>query len=226
MKKTIVITLLIAAIGAAYFYRDAFLPQLSMHEPCVGGEVWDDKGARCIPVLTNTEVTDENQQILFHIGTIQRVELTLDDSNKKTVELARTNADQKLTASFKTEDSPVAGSVILLEAYMVDHNTTGDIFIPYIVNYGGSGSFVSVGLFTQKDAVTLALKDSYLVGDRVVMNKLVLDESTGAITLSIRYLDRKEGESMAATPTVSKEIILTVADHALGGTSMETGDIP
>lgn len=197
MKKLIILIVLAALAGAIFWYIGGFPPRNCMHEP------------DCVPAPLPKE---EDELPSFGMSKISRVILTLDDSGKKTVEAAR-KSDGRLSAEFKTEDTPVAGSVLILEEHALYREAADDAFIPYIVNYGGSGLFVSVGLFTRKGDTTLELKDSRPIGDRVIITELVLDEDAEPVNLYVQFLDRKEGESFAATPTVPKEAMLPVGNH-------------
>lgn len=225
MKKILVIIVLIAAVIALYLYRDALLFWYKSSR-CPATEIWDNALRRCAPVVdVDPDVLpDEGQSSRFDMSEINRVMLTLDDSGKKTIETMR-KSDGRLDAEFKTEDTPVAGSVLILEEHALYRETAGDVFIPYVVNYGGSGSFVSVGLFIRKSETSLELKDSRLIGDRVIITKLVLDEKTEPANLYVRFLNRKEGESFAAAPTVPKETMLPLGDHLFEGDTRLTDSV-
>jgi len=216
MKKILIILVLIVVLITVYLsYRDKFLPR-PVSESCTSGEMWDDEHDRCVPIDTDDKNAD--QSATFSLANVNRIILTLADLENKVVEITRKESGQKLEYQLSmTEDSPIAGSVLVLDEYATDNTMTGDVFVPYAVNYGGSGSFISVGLFVQKDGATLEMQDTYLVGDRIVIEKLVLDQNATPHILHITYRDRKEGESFAAEPTVPKEATILVSEHRFDG---------
>ncbi len=204
MKKLLTLVIFVAIMFAVlYMYRGVFFSR-SVHNPP--------------PVITRNTATDKSQLPPFNITKINHVTLMLDDGvNKKTtIEVTRGEAQKKLSAVFQTESSPIEASVDILDEHAVYQESTGDVFIPYVARYGGSGAFYFVGIFTRKNDTTLIMQDAYLVGDRVAIDYLVLEGSDTPDTLRIHYRDRKEGESMAVTPTIPKEVTVPVTEHSFG----------
>ena len=204
MKKLILILLVLIA-GALYWYTGGsfFMPKNCTDE------------TNCVPTSENVPAEENNDASRFDMT--QVTDITLTPENGDDIVITRDEGTQKLEAQFKTPDSPIAGSVLVLDEYVTDNTMTGDVFVPYAVNYGGSGSFVSVGLFVQRDGATLEMRDTYLVGDRIVIEKLVLDQDATPHVLHIKYRDRKEGEPFAAEPTVPKEATILVSEHRFDG---------
>src|SRR3989338_2897574 len=205
MKKISVVLVLVAIATAWYFYRDlfVFLPEHCTDE------------TDCVPTPTPAPTEENNDASRFDMAQVS--DITLTPENGDDIVIIRDEGTQKLEAQFKTPDSPIAGSVLVLDEYVTDNTMTGDVFVPYAVNYGGSGSFVSLCLFVQKDGGTLEMRDTYLVGARIVIEKLVLDQNATPHILHIKYRDRKEGEPFAAEPTVPKEATILVSEHRFDG---------
>lgn len=71
------------------------------------------------------------------------------------------------------------------------------VFIPYYANFGGTGTFLNIGLFSF-DGESLTHHDSLFIDDRVSL-LAVQQEGDG---YSVAYLTRAPGEGMAAQPTI------------------------
>jgi hypothetical protein len=217
MKTLFIVVVLVAIVGALYMYRDRFFLQSSDGQCPTADEVWDSKLERCLPRVQDTGMADQGQPFEFDIGKINRIVLILDDAGtKKTVAVTRDENKAKLTAQFEIDGSSAEGNIMLLDEHTVYQEYTDDVLIPYVVNYSGSGSFVSIGLFTQKDDATLEMQDAYLLGDRILVDRLILEGSNTPYILHAYFRDRKAGEAFAEVPTVRKEVIVTIEDHMFG----------
>lgn len=81
------------------------------------------------------------------------------------------------------------------------------------VQSGGTGVFHYVALFDVSSNKARYLS-SYFIGDRVVLSAASsTPRNATSYTLSVRYLDRADGEAMASEPTVSKEIQIEVKNN-------------
>ncbi len=80
------------------------------------------------------------------------------------------------------------------------------------VQSGGTGVFHYVALFdVVKEKVTH--RSSYFIGDRVVLLQATTSTTTASTyPLTIRYLDRADGEAMVDDPTVEKTMDITITD--------------
>ena len=141
-------------------------------------------------------------------------------------ELPISNLDPK-NASYQIEDQTInlvngeaqnSGSPASLNYYDVllgENKATGDLdgdLLPEQVitlNYSGGGSGVFTYLAVLKKG--LAVAPTLLVGDRVIVNKIIIDR--GVIIVS--YLDRGETEPMAASPTVAKILKVKLVNNQL-----------
>lgn len=210
-KILFILIILALAAGVLYWYTDG---SFFMSDECT-------EGTDCPPAPPVAGEPKDDLDAPFSIDTVARATIVLMDG-KKTTELSRTGSDRTLRAQFSMDDVPTPGSVTLLEEYAIYHSGTGDVFVPYVANYGGSGSFVSVGLFAREGEDALVMKASYTLGDRVLVQKLATEKSEPSYTLRAQFLDRKADEAMAAEPTVLKELTVSVADHRFGKGSIRT----
>ncbi len=88
------------------------------------------------------------------------------------------------------------------------------VFADIAVQSGGTGVFHYVGLFEIKGNTVTHLSSTF-IGDRVqITSALVIPKDARSYTLTVHYLDRKEGGAMVEDPTVAKEIKREVRDNA------------
>ncbi len=86
---------------------------------------------------------------------------------------------------------------------------------PFRVNFGGTGNFCHVGLFSDKDGVVRHL-DSIFVGDRIPIQKMTsrrIHPGRFHYSLHIHYLERAEGESFVQQPTLEKILKVKVVHN-------------
>jgi hypothetical protein len=121
-------------------------------------------------------------------------------------------------AEFSAEDTPIKGSVTL--GNIIEIQKVGDrvdVLTTMVVDYGGSGNFVYLVLFENKQG-KLVQKSMVLLGDRVKVSEV---ETGNSIKTGVDYLvdvfilDRGENESMATVPSVPKTINLSVKSGQL-----------
>ncbi len=91
--------------------------------------------------------------------------------------------------------------------------TRTHVYADIAVQSGGTGVFHYVGLFeVTGDKVTHL--SSYFIGDRInLISARATPKTTNAYTLTVSYLDRKEGEPMVEDPSVQKEITVEVKNN-------------
>src|SRR3989338_9544050 len=128
MKKISVVLVLVAIATAWYFYRDlfVFLPEHCTDE------------TDCVPTPTPAPTEENNDASRFDMAQVS--DITLTPENGDDIVIIRDEGTQKLEAQFKTADSPIAGSVLVLDEYATENTMTRDVFVPYAVNYGGGGA--------------------------------------------------------------------------------------
>lgn len=115
-------------------------------------------------------------------------------------------------ASFTADQ--VQGFVVLDNILAIQHVGDGhDVFAKMAVNFGGSGTFTYIALFTGIDH-TFQYAGAFSVGDRVRIESVDLGNVNGTTyTATVNYLDRKPEEPLAAEPTVKKSATATVVNH-------------
>lgn len=140
-------------------------------------------------------------------------ELTLPSMRGTTIELERgisTAERTRFEGSFESrEDSAIrAFASIVLDAETpvvdagIDEAGVRWVLIPFVVNYGGSGTFVYVGLFSV-GTETLLHHDSLLIDDRVPLSGI---EAHGDGIYTAQYRTRHGGQGMAAQPTTPASV--------------------
>ena len=105
-------------------------------------------------------------------------------------------ADKKFTESeFSIENSSAKGSVVaLLEN--IEPLGIKRFLLPYFVNYGGSGTFLYVGLFSIENS-TLKHLDSLFIGDRIELLKITAVDNMKAV---LEYNGYKDDKAMSTVP--------------------------
>jgi hypothetical protein len=91
--------------------------------------------------------------------------------------------------------------------------------VPFFVNYGGTGSFVYIGLF-RTGTSTMEHLDSILVGDRVSVDAVSFERSGTVLKAVALYKDRGEHEPMAVAPTVPKKLVAPIEGNSFGEVSL------
>ena len=88
-------------------------------------------------------------------------------------------------------------------AAVVGHQANGAatlLVMPFYVNYGGSGTFLYLGLFTLTGNGPLIYRDAIALDDRVAVSSLVAGKNEG--TAVLKFLTRYSDQGMATEPTV------------------------
>lgn len=224
MKKIIILVLVVAAVALAYLYRDA-LRELFVCSQCCDDEtmVWSNMEEQCVPIEASPvpEYSDT-----FSLSEIDTIIMALEDAPQRTIVLSRDHSSgQPFSSDFEIEPAGT-GSVVLIDMHVAYQSTTGDILIPYFANYGGSGSFASLGLFARESETKLVLRDSYLLGDRIAIDGVYTDNSKDPSLVYVDFRDRREEDAMVMPPTVPKRLQVSVASHAFGQGSVTTPDEP
>lgn len=117
-------------------------------------------------------------------------------------------------ASYGTASD--GGDVTLIKVIGGQKFSSGNVhvFADIAVQSGGTGVFHYVGLFEIKENTVTHLS-SIFIGDRVqITSARVLPKDARSYTLTVQYLDRKEGDAMVEDPTVTKETKIEVRDNA------------
>lgn len=224
MKKIIILVVLAAVGILAYVYRDALISLVTCTECCTDETTqWSDVEKRCVPI---DQSPDGGYPATFSLADITTITMALEDSPQRTIVLTRDNSSgQPFSSDFKVEPAGT-GSVMLVDMHGAYQSASGDVLIPYFANYGGSGSFASLGLFAREGSNALVLRDSYLLGDRIAIDGVTIDGAASTYTARVDFRDRREEDAMAMPPTVPKRLEVSIANHAFGEGSITTPEEP
>lgn len=214
MIKLLINLLLAIGIGALLWYF--ILPPVLCWKDAGTWKYFDrvcDMGTIEIP---GDEVTNTPKS--FSLDTVSEVQMTLEDDAKTQVTLKKgTPGNEQNFATDLTFDGQPAGFVSLIPSLATPHTMTEQVLIPYVANFGGTGSFVYLGLFSYKTPGILMLEDSYLAGDRILVDGVTIQEGAGDnFTALFDVRDRKEGEAMATLPSVPKRFVIPVNGSVFG----------
>jgi hypothetical protein len=197
MKKTIAILILLALIGGGVYF---FLNKDMSNTKC-------DPGFRFVPSTQKCEPVDaidhpNDQAIDFAKMTIQIPETNIQ------VELKKDGEGTKYSAIYQDpKDSSVKGAVSLDTKDSVIYSSDF-ILVPFILNSGGTGQFVYVGLF---DIKSNSHKASVFIGDRIRVDSITLANEK----IKVNFKTRLDSESFATTPTIPAQVVLQVTDQNL-----------
>lgn len=224
MKKIIILVLIVAAGALSYLYRDA-LKELFVCTQCCDDEtmMWSDSEKRCV---SRDESPVDEYPATFSLSEIDTITMALEDAPQRMIVLSRDNSSgQPFSSDFEIEPAGT-GSVVLIDMHVAYQSSTGDILIPYFANYGGSGSFASLGLFVREGNKGLVLKDSYLLGDRIAIDGVYINGASPSYTAYVDFRDRRQEDAMAMPPTVPKRLDVAIANHIFGDGSVTTPEKP
>jgi len=103
-------------------------------------------------------------------------------------------------------------TVQVLESAVGDLNQDGlsDAVIVILKNTGGSGNFRDLCLLLNVNG-ELEHTDSVTLGDRIKVTSLALNSEI----ITVQYLDRKPGDSLAMEPSVPKKVRYRVKENKL-----------
>lgn len=224
MKKIIILILIVAAAALAYVYRDS-LKELFVCTQCCDEDtmMWSDSENRCVP---RDEIPMGEYPATFSLSEIDTITMVLEDAPQRTIVLNRDDSSgQPFSSDFDIEPAGM-GSVMLIDMHVAYQPATGDVLIPYFANYGGSGSFASLGLFARESEKSLVLRDSYLLGDRIAIDGVYVSGTERSYVANVDFRDRREEDAMAMPPTVPKRLEVSIANHAFGEGSVTTPEEP
>jgi|GEM_PF-3648773 len=109
-----------------------------------------------------------------------------------------------------------SGTVAYLSANTIEIETDIQAYLaaPVAVDSGGTGNFLYLVLY-EKTATGFNQLNDVLLGDRVVLLSLVVDESYNNPRVLATILERELDEPLAAEPTVEKVLTFELADGEL-----------
>jgi hypothetical protein len=163
-------------------------------------------------------VRDTAEQVMNRIDpqALRELIITVPNAEETPATLARTNdALARFIASFPQPGTDIEGYVEARGAESVTDEQTGLVLVPFFVNYGGSGSFVYVGLF-RAGTSSMDHVDSLMVGDRISVDQVQFERSGEALKAVVLYKDRGPNDAMAAVPSIPKKLVAPIQNDAFG----------
>lgn len=112
----------------------------------------------------------------------------------------------------------LGGSVFYVSVVGINELTPNlyDVYGSFAVNYGGSGSFVYLGLYTFGPEGVVFKSRSNPLGDRIIIKSATASASmTDAYIMTVNFLDRKFNEPMSSPPSVLKTVEFEVENHII-----------
>lgn len=194
MKKIIIFIVFIGLIVGGYF----IFKKLSQEQTprC-------EEGYRFVPSTQTCElITSEELTLDF-----TKIQVQIPDT-LQLMTLQKEAQEGQYSVSYKTSSSSDVEGFVSLKQSDVVYYSENLILVPIIINSGGTGNFVYVGLFDIKINKHL---DSVFIGDRVGIDTLEIKNNTARVL----FKKRLNSESFAATPTIPTEIVLEVKDNSL-----------
>lgn len=93
---------------------------------------------------------------------------------------------------------------------------SADTFGSFAANYGGSGSFVYVALFSSNSKGLVFQSRTNPLGDRIIIKSATAFPSmTASYVLTVKYLERKPTDPMSTPPSVPKTVEFQVKNHII-----------
>ncbi len=206
---SIVVGLLVIS-GLVFFYFANQVGTKANVECAYRGGTWLGDKAECI---FDDTAGGKQQRVGMVVASIE----ILVPESKETVRFLNVEIG-KAGAASQTFAIPQAsnGVISIIDKLGRVHTASGDLVLPFVVQYGGSGTFNYLGLFEKMDR-TYVLRDSLLIGDRVAPEALVILANTqgevGEFTARLSYRDRKLDEPMSAIPTEPRTMSVSVKNH-------------
>lgn len=197
MKKIIVILILLAAIGGGVYF---FLNKNKSNTKCEPGFRFVPSTQKCAPVDAIDHTND--QAIDFSKMTIQ-----IPETNTQ-AELKKDGEGTKFSATYQDSKDPSIRGAISLDTKDAVVYSSDFILVPFVLNSGGTGQFVYVGLF---DIKSNSHKASAFIGDRIQVDSIsVVNEK-----IKVNFKTRLDSESFASTPSIPAQVVLQVTNQNL-----------
>ncbi len=222
-RAVVTLGVIIGVIGLGVFFWYARSMNLEPGKECeFRGGTWLSDTEECV---FEGGISGGSEQVGMTAATIA---LHIPDTEKDTVATfteVEIGASYEASAPFPIDGSPAGGSAWLSADLGRVHKGTQDLVMPFVVNFGGTGMFVYLGVFEKKDGVYVG-RSAVPVGDRIGVEGLMLSSSdaSGAFTARLSYRDRREGEAMAQVPTEPRAVEVTIKDHTILSSYMTSRD--
>ncbi len=123
---------------------------------------------------------------------------------------------EKGVKDFKLSGSAGDGMIVYLSSHAVEVNVADVKYLvaPIVAGTGGTGNFLYLVLYKESNGKWEQLGDT-LLGDRVFLNSLLVDESYTVPKILATLLVRGENEPMTAEPTIEKTVAFEIKNDSL-----------
>lgn len=190
------------------------------------GGAWDNKTEMCNigdheisgQDLVNPRIQDAKDTVTNRIdpAKLREVIIKIPNAEETTATLARTNdALARFMASFPQEGTDIEGYAEAEASAAIVDQESGLALVPFFVNYGGTGSFVYVGLFNAGTS-TIEHLDSIMIGDRIGVDSVSFERSGSVLKAVVLYKDRGATDPMAVAPTLPKKMVVPIENKTFG----------
>lgn len=195
MKKIIYIVIVVTAIiGILYVVYSQFLssPQIR----CEEGFRFNPQTRECQSIEVVSDEIDFTQIPIRIPGESQLITL---EKNPETGQYSNTFATDNMSGT--------QGFVSLQESEIIKYSDSL-VVVPFLVNSGGTGQFVYIGLFDTQFKMHLT---SVFVGDRIGLDSIVLLDDKIIASFKVRT----GSQGYASEPTLPVEMVLNIEDGSL-----------
>ncbi len=197
MKKIIVIVVLIVLIGLGvymFFYKD------QTHNVCEPGFRFVPSTQSCEPIggPIDTEVITLD---------FSKITVQIPDS-KIQLQLKQDGQTTKYSNTYQDPELPMVKGFVTLDSKDLVEYSSDFVLIPFVINPGGTGQFLYVGLFDVRANTHLS---SVYIGDRVDINTMQM----AGEKIKVNFKTRLDSESFAVEPLIPAQVVMEVKDRKL-----------
>ncbi len=200
MKKNITVIVIIILVALIVWAVYAFFYKDPTHETCEPGFRFVPSTQSCEPI--GGSIDTEVITLDFSKITIQIPE------SKVQLQLKQDGQTTKYSNTYQDPELPMVKGFVTLDSKDLVEYSSDFVLIPFVINPGGTGQFLYVGLFDVKANTHLS---SVYIGDRVDITTMQL----AGEKIKVNFKTRLDSESFAVEPTVPAQVVMEVKDRKL-----------
>lgn len=193
MKKIISILVCVALLVGVYVYTNKNKQQIRCEE-----------GFRFVPSSRQCEPVEKQKESEIDFS---KVEIRIDDFPLK-IQLEKNDKEGMYTGVLEDAANPSMNMSVSLNSADISKYSEDLVLAPFVLNSGGTGQFVYVGLF---DSVNNTHIDSMFIGDRIDVEDIKITESIVRAT----YKTRLDMEGFASTPSIPAQAVFEIKDKKI-----------
>lgn len=197
MKKTIVILILLILIGSGVYF---FVNINKKEHVC-------DEGFRFVPSTQKCEPVDKPIDTEVVSLDFSKLTIQIPDTNI-TVQLKKDGEGTKYSGMYEDPEVPSMKGFASFDSKDLTEYSSDFVLLPFIINSGGTGQFLYVGLFDVKNNKQTS---SVFVGDRVAIDSVQMSGEK----IKINFKTRLDSESFAVSPTIPAQLVLVITNQKL-----------